>query len=79
VADCNERAAATYLEALLGLEDLGQGLAGLDTERVAQEPDLLDVLVVDQGLDVRLNVLGGGELEALALEGEDLGGRHDGW
>jgi hypothetical protein len=74
-----KRAAETHLEALLGLEDLGQGLAGLDSERVAQEPDLLDVVVVDQGLDVRLNVLGGGELEALALEGEDLGGRHDEW
>jgi hypothetical protein len=61
-----------YLQALLGLQNLGQGLAGFDSECVAQEPDFFDVVVLLQGLDVRLDVLRTRELEALALEREKL-------
>lgn len=65
-----------YLQALLAFENFGQGLAGANAQGVAQELDLLDVVIVLELLQVRLNVLGGGEFEALALEGEDFGCRH---
>ena len=66
----------TYLKLLLRLEHFGERLAGADAQRVAEEAHLLDVVVVLEPLDVRRDVLGGVELEALALEREDLGVRH---
>jgi hypothetical protein len=66
----------TYLQALLGLQHFGQRLTRLNAECVAQESDFLDIVVLLQGLNVWLDVLGGRELEALAFEGEKL--RHVG-
>ena len=62
----------SYLQALLGLEDLCKRLASLDTQCVAQKPHLLDIVVLLQGLDMGLDILGGGELQALAFEREEL-------
>jgi hypothetical protein len=65
-----------YLQSLLRLEHFGERFAGLDAQSVSEELDLLDLVVALEVLDVWLNVLGGGELEALALERKDLGSRH---
>lgn len=65
-----------YLEALLGGKDFTKALARTNTQRVSQEANLLDVLERDQRSNVRLDVLGGVELEPLALKGEDLGRGH---
>ena len=65
----------TYSEVLLCGEDFAQEFAGANTQRVAQQAHLLDVVGAEVG-DVRLQVLGRVELQALALEGEDLGGGH---
>lgn len=66
----------TYLEILLRLQNLGQCLTGFNTKCVSQKFDLLDLVVALQVLNVRLNVLGGGELQALALNGKHLCSRH---
>lgn len=66
------RRASKYLEVFLGLEDICERLAGFYTQSVAQELDFLDLVICLQVLDVRLNVLSGGELEAFALDGKDL-------
>jgi hypothetical protein len=65
-----------YLESLLGGQHFTKALAGANAQRVAQEANLLDVVHRDQRGNVRLDVLGGVELEPLALEGEDLGIGH---
>jgi hypothetical protein len=67
-----------YLQGLLRLEDICQRFAGLDAESVSEKLDFLDLVVALKVLDVWLNVLGGGELEALALERKDLGSGHHG-
>jgi hypothetical protein len=73
---CTWKGNSAYLKVLLGLKDLCERLAGLNTKSVAQEPDFLDLVIGLQVLNVWLNVLGGGELEALALDGKDFGSRH---
>jgi hypothetical protein len=65
-----------YLQTLFGLEHLCKRLARFNTKCVAQELDLLNLVVRLQVLNVWLNVLGCGELEALALEGKYFGSRH---
>lgn len=65
------------LQVLLALQDLSKGLAGANSEGVAQEPNLLDLIIVLQILNMRLNVLSGRELEALTLDGKDFDSRHD--
>lgn len=65
-------------EALLSLQDLGKALGGLNAQGVSTETDFSVVGVVNQGLNVRIHVLGAVELEDLALEGEDFGRGHGG-
>lgn len=65
-----------YLKALLGRQDFTETLAGANAERVAPESHFFDVIQREEGGEVRLDVLGGVELEPLAFEGEDLGRGH---
>ena len=67
------------MQLLLGLEDFGKCLAGSYSKGVSEEPHLLHIVVLLQPLDMRLNVLGSVEFQALALEREDLGVRHGLW
>lgn len=68
----DEEKTTTYLQALLGLKYFGQRLTCLDAECIAQKPDFLDIIVLLQGLNVRLDVPSGREFEALAFERKEL-------
>ena len=75
--DTGIQEAETHLERLLLLENVSEGLASLDTERVAAEVDLLEVSNLLELVKVRLNVSLGVELEVLPHDGEDVCVRHD--
>lgn len=63
----------TYLESILGAEDIGEGGGCFDSDGVALEAHLLHVFHLAEGFDVRFYIFGGVELDALALKGENLG------
>lgn len=63
----------TYLERLLGAENVSEGGGGFDSDGVALKAHLLHVVHLAESLDVRFYIFGGVELDALALEGENLG------
>lgn len=65
----------TYSKALLGRENLTKKLTGAYTQSVSQQANLLDVVLGPETGDMRLEILGGVELEALPLEGKELIGR----
>lgn len=67
----NESERVTYLEAFLGGQNFTEDLACFDTQGVAEEPHLFDVVGAEV-LDVGFNVGGRVELESLAFEGEEL-------
>lgn len=64
---------STYLKRLLGGQDLSEKLASPYAEGVAEHAHFLDILHVAQRTDMRLQVFGSIELQALPFEGEDLG------
>lgn len=57
-----------YLKLLLSLEHLGQGFAGVHTQSVSHEDDLLDVVVSLELRDVFVHVGSRVEFQGLALE-----------
>lgn len=61
-----------YLQSLLGSEYLSQELASANSQSVSKQSYLLQVFQSPQVFDVRLQVLGCGQLQALAFEREDL-------
>lgn len=67
------RVGRTYLESLLGTEDIGEGGGCFDSDGVALKAHLLHVVHLAEGFDVRFYIFGGVELDALALKGENLG------
>lgn len=69
----NEGKASTYLERLLGSKDIGESGGCLDSDGVALEAHLFHVFHLAERFDVRFYIFGGVELDALALEGENLG------
>lgn len=77
-ADIETDKAQTYLQVLLGFQDLCQCFAGLNTKCVAQKPHFLHIVVLLQRLDMRLDVLCSGELQTFALKGENFVSRHVG-
>jgi hypothetical protein len=73
--DNRNRKSKTYPQVLLGRKNLSEKLAGTDTQRVTQQPHLLDIVGAKFG-NVRLDVLGGIELETFPFEGKNLGRSH---
>jgi hypothetical protein len=63
----------TYLESLLGAENISEGGGCFDTDSVALKAHLLYVLHLAQGFNMRFDILGGVELDAFTLQGENLG------
>lgn len=61
------------MERLLGAEDIGEGCGCFDSDGVALKAHLLHVLHFAEGFDVSIYIFGAVELDALALEGENLG------
>lgn len=61
------------MERLLGAEDIGEGCGSFDSDGVALKAHLLHVFHFAEGFDVSFYIFGAVELDALALEGENLG------
>jgi hypothetical protein len=57
----------TYLERLLGAENIGEGGGCFNTDSVALKTDLLYILHLAQGLNMRFDILSGVELDAFTL------------
>lgn len=61
----------SYLQVLLGSQNFSDNFASFHTQGVAKQPDLLNI-VGSKILDMRLDIRGGIELEALAFNGKQL-------
>jgi len=61
----------TYLEVLLCSKDFSEKFAGPNTERITEHADFFDIVGTEVG-NMRFEVFGGVELQALSLEGKDL-------
>lgn len=62
----------TYLQGLLGGQDLSEALASTNSQSISKNANLLDIIHGFQLCDMGLYVLGRIQLEALPLEGKHL-------